>query len=211
MDFTEQLLREVAHAALGTRRVSYQGYDDRPVAAVRAADDAPRRSAQYHPQLPRRTSSTKPDYLAAPNARRGADVARHSRPTARRAAAGAVRGTTESKLIAADLHHRLSDSRSRRSRAQRYPNPAITERFELFIAGREIANGFSELNDPEDQAARFRAQVSGARKPATRRRCTSTPTTSARSSTGCRPPAGCGIGIDRLVMLLTDSPSRSAT
>ena len=84
--------------------------------------------------------------------------------------------------------------------------PGITERFELFITGREIANGFSELNDPEDQAARFQEQVEP-RTPATRKRCTTTPTTSARSNTACRPTGGCGIGIDRLVMLLTDSPS----
>ena len=68
-----------------------------------------------------------------------------------------------------------------------------------------MANGFSELNDPEDQAARFRAGE--ARKPATKRPCTTTPITSARWNTACRPPAGEGIGIDRLVMLLTDSPS----
>jgi lysyl-tRNA synthetase class 2 len=64
-------------------------------------------------------------------------------------------------------------------------NPAVTDRFELFITRREIANGFSELNDPEDQAARFAAQ-SRPRRPATRRRCTTTPTTCARSSRACR-------------------------
>jgi lysyl-tRNA synthetase class 2 len=85
-------------------------------------------------------------------------------------------------------------------------NPAITERFELFITGREYANGFSELNDAEDQAARFQAQAAN-KEPATRRRCTTTPTSSARSNTACRPTGGCGIGIDRLMMLLTDSPS----
>jgi lysyl-tRNA synthetase class 2 len=91
------------------------------------------------------------------------------------------------------------------ARRERQQPRAVTERFELFIAGREIANGFSELNDPEDQAAALPRSGARPRKPATRKRCTTTPTTSAPSNTACRRPAGCGIGIDRLVMLLTDS------
>ena len=85
-------------------------------------------------------------------------------------------------------------------------NHDVTERFELFIAGRETANGFSELNDPDDQAERFRAQVE-------------------RKSHGddeamyydadyiaaleyaLAPTAGCGVGIDRFMMLLTDAPT----
>ncbi len=206
MDFTEQILREAARAANGGHElVTYQGIEvdlGKPFARLTIVEAIREHAPEYRDQ-----PLEDIDFVRTELRRIGADV---REALVANAPLGTLQlalfeETAESKLwqptfiidypVEVSPLARASDAR-----------PGITERFELFITGREIANGFSELNDPEDQAARFRAQVEA--KEAGDDEAMFYDSDYIRAlEYGMPPTGGCGIGIDRLVMLLTDSPS----
>jgi lysyl-tRNA synthetase, class II len=201
MDLTEQMLREMARQVLGRTLIEYQGeqYDfGRPFARMTV------REAILH---------FTPDLEHA-----DVDDLERARAVAKRL--GIVPkptwglGKVQIELFERTAEHRLIDP----TFITQYPtevsplarrndqDPFVTDRFEFFVGGREIANGFSELNDAEDQAERFRQQVT--EKEAGDLEAMYFDADYIRAlEHGMPPTAGEGIGIDRLVMLFTDSPS----
>jgi lysyl-tRNA synthetase class 2 len=201
MDFTEKLFAEVARKVLGTTVLSYQGREldlSKPfhrLTMVQAIQ-------KYHPQFSDAQLNDREFLISELQDLKAKYKASD--------ALGSLQLYLFEELAETQLFEptfiidypaeasplaRRSDSR-----------PEITERFELFIVGREIANGFSELNDPEDQEARFDEQV--AAKDAGDEEAMFKDSDYIRAlEYGLPPTAGQGIGIDRLVMLLTDSAS----
>jgi len=113
--------------------------------------------------------------------------------------------TCEHRMVQPTFVHSYPTEVSPLSR-RRDSDPFVTDRFEFFVDGRELANGFSELNDPEDQADRFRHQAT--RKQAGDLEAMYFDADYIRAlEYGMPPAAGLGVGVDRLVMLLTDAPS----
>jgi lysyl-tRNA synthetase, class II len=201
MDLTEELLREVALKVRGQTTVEYQ---DSPIDLGARFDrlTMPEAIAKHNPRYPLHELSN-PEYLRAALASFDAEVF----PTD---GVGVLQlklfeATTEDKLVQPTFIVAYPADVSPLARAND-ADPAVTDRFELFITGREIANGFSELNDPEDQAARFRAQAKA--KEAGDAEAMHYDADYIRAlEYGMPPAAGEGVGIDRLVMLLTDSAS----
>ncbi len=200
MDFTEGLIRHSAREALGTERFVYQGREldlSKPFQRLTIVEAI----RKYHPGFSLE-QLTNVDWLS----QKIADFGEKVKP-------GGL-GSLQLQLFEACTEAELWEPTfiidypvevSPLARASD-TNPEITERFELFIVGREIANGFSELNDPEDQAARFMAQAKA--KEAGDEEAMYYDADYIRAlEFGLPPTGGCGIGIDRLVMLLTDSPS----
>ena len=205
MDFTEAILRDAAEAATGSTTLSYQGRPidlGRPFARLTIVEAIERHAPRYVG-----TPMQDPDWLRAELRRLGADI---EGPTLARAGVGALQLALFEEVAESQLYDPtfIIDYPVEVSPLARVSDqaPAITERFELFIAGRELANGFSELNDPEDQAARFHAQVEA--QHAGDQEAMHFDADYIRAlEYGMPPTGGCGIGIDRLVMLLTDRPN----
>ncbi len=203
MDFTEAVIRDAAIQAAGTATLTYQGREldlSQPFDRLTITGAIEKYAPQYQG-----ARFEDIDWLRGELADLGVDV---NDPRHRQAGAGALclalfEEVAEAKLwqptfiidypVEVSPLARASDTR-----------PGITERYELFITGREIANGFSELNDAEDQAERFRQQVLA--KEAGDEEAMFFDADFVRAlEYGMPPTGGCGIGIDRLVMLLTDS------
>jgi len=201
MDFNEELLRAVAREVLGPLAVPYGEHVvdlAQPFARLTIIEAIRRFHPHFSAQdLARREVLTRELAKAGVDAKSDAELAELQ--------LAVFEQTTEQLLIQPTYivdYPAIVSPLARRNDA----NPDVTDRFELYIAGREIANGFSELNDPEDQAARFDAQARA--KAAGDEEAMYYDADYIRAlEYGLPPTAGCGIGIDRLVMLFTNSAS----
>jgi lysyl-tRNA synthetase class 2 len=201
MELVERLLRGLCDSLLGTRVVRYQGRDydlGQPFRRVTVAELV----AEHNPELDPARLRDVP-YLRAYCERRG--IPFHPTDGAGKLQIEIFEKSAEHTLSDPTFVHAYPTEVSPLSRAND-ADPFVTDRFEFFIAGRELANGFSELNDSEDQAARFRAQV--ARHDAGDDEAMHYDADYIRAlEYGMAPAAGLGLGVDRLVMLLTDAAS----
>ena len=203
MGFTEALVRDAAQKAVGTLQLSYQGR------AVDLAQPFARLTIREAIFQYTEAGAHVDDaaWLISALKKLGMNEEKN-RLSARSLASLQVlyfEETVEDQLWQPTfiMEHPTEISPLARANDQR---PEVTERFELYITGREFGNGFSELNDAEDQAARFHAQV--AAKDSGDDEAMYFDHDFVRALEYGMPPAGgCGIGIDRLMMLLTDSPS----
>ncbi|MFS2048517.1 lysine--tRNA ligase [Variovorax sp. Varisp41] len=203
MDFTETLIRTIADKAVGTLQLSYQG---KPVDLTQPFERLTIREAilKYTD-----AGDGVDDSAWLVNALRKLGLSEEKDRLSQRSLASLqvmyFEETVEEKLWQPTfiMEHPTEISPLARANDER---PEVTERFELYITGREFGNGFSELNDAEDQAARFNAQV--AAKDGGDDEAMYYDHDFVRAlEYGMPPTGGCGIGIDRLMMLLTDSPS----
>ncbi len=201
MDLSEKLIRSLAWDVLGVEQINYQGetFDlGKPFARMTIKESI----LKFNPTLSE-AQLDDPDQVRAVAKDLGIPLKQ-----------GYGVGKIQVEIFEKTAEHRLLDPTFITS----YPtevsplarrndeDPTVTDRFELFIGGREIANGFSELNDAEDQAERFRQQV--AEKEAGDMEAMHFDADYVRAlEHGMPPTAGEGIGVDRLVMLFTDSAS----
>ena len=201
IEFTENLLRYVAREATGSEVINYQGTE---IDLSKPFDRLTPQEAilKYAPQY-------KLEQLEDEGFLRN-ELKRLGAPQPEWVGIGALvmalfEETAESKLIQPTFIVDYPVEISPLARASD-TKPGLTERFELFIFGRETANGFSELNDPEDQAQRFQAQADAKTNGDDEAMYYDADFIRALEY-GLPPTAGCGVGIDRFVMLLTNSTS----
>ena len=201
MDFTESCIRTAAIAARGTAVLQYQGREldlSKPFQRLTIVGAIQKYAPQY--SLAQLNDAA---FLRAEILKQGSKPFDHAGLGALQLAL--FEETAESQLWEPTYIVDYPVEVSPLARASDN-NPEITERFELFVCGREIANGFSELNDAEDQAARFHAQMKA--KEAGDHEAMFYDADFIRAlEYGMPPTGGCGIGIDRVVMMITDSPS----
>ncbi len=201
MDLTETLLRELAQSVLGEAAIEYQGL------GIDFAEPFKRISVhgavlEHNPQL---AAADAPDAGRLVEYGRSLGIEGQDHWGEGKWLMEIFEQTVEEKLVQPTFVTLFPVEVSPLSRVNDR-DPSVVDRFELFIAGREIANGFSELNDAEDQAERFHRQV--AEKQAGDEEAMHFDQDYIRAlEYGLPPTAGEGIGIDRLVMLLADCPS----
>jgi lysyl-tRNA synthetase class 2 len=204
MDFTEKMFQRIATNVLGSTAITYQGTAIELGGKWKriGVEDAVFEHSQFSKHFPREKLRNREALLSY-------GKARGLKMDPKDSIGGLIMvifdEEVESLLIQPTFvtHYPLDVSPLSR---QSETDPFLVDRFELFIYGREMANAFSELNDPLDQRARFESQVA-AKNAGNEEACDMDEDYCVALEYGMPPTAGQGIGIDRMVMLLTDSPS----
>ncbi|MCX7116298.1 MAG: lysine--tRNA ligase [Gammaproteobacteria bacterium] len=199
--FTEGLFRTLCDEVVGKRQLNYQGHEldfNRPFERLTIQEAI----LKVHPTL---SSSDIETHANCVQVLKTLGLEHDPKSSLQRLHMVIFEETVEKALIQPTFVMGYPTEVSPLAR-RNADNPEIVDRFELFIAGREIANGFSELNDPEDQAERFRLQVS-AKEAGDQEAMYYDDDYIEALEYGMPPTAGEGIGIDRLVMLFTNAPS----
>ena len=201
MDLTEEMLRTVTQDVLGTSQVHYQGTDldfSKPFHRMTVVESI----LHFNPLI---TVEQLADIESARAIADGLGIPLKDSYGLGKVQIEIFEKTVEERLMEPTFITAYPTEVSPLARRSDV-DPFVTDRFEFFVGGREIANGFSELNDAEDQAERFQTQV--ADKDAGDDEAMHFDADYIRAlEYGMPPTAGEGIGIDRLVMLLTDSPT----
>lgn len=201
MDLTEDMLRTVAQKVLGTTTVVYQE-DTYDLAKPFARMTVKEAIVKFNPSL---TMADLDNREKCESFAKGLGIAVNKDHGMGKIHISIFEETCESQLKQPTFITEYPTEVSPLARASNH-NAEVTDRFEFFVGGREIANGFSELNDAEDQAARFKKQVANFEAGDAEAMHYDEDFVTALEH-GLPPTAGEGIGIDRLVMLFTDSPS----